>query len=209
MRVVFAVLALMGLLVAGTPLVMGHAHADTTARPASLPNHVLGDPKAPITVQEFVSLTCPHCADYYLNVLPKLKEKYIDTGKVRFILRDFPRDGADLKAFTLAQCMPEEEFFPFVEVLFKNQMSWATLPDPEKTLIQYAQLGGLGTDKAKACIKDTKLQDALVAGRDEAEKKYNIQATPSFVINEGAEKVDMPTAEKFSAVFDKLLAAKK
>src|SRR5262249_27217997 len=157
--------------------------------------------KAPVTVEEFVSLTCPHCAEFYNDVLPKLKEKYVDSGKVKFILRDFPLDGTGLRAAALARCVPASEYDPFIEALYKNQTQWATSATPDKNLIMYARLTGLDEAKAQSCLNDTKMQDAIVAARSDAQKKYNIAATPTFVINEGAQKVEGgQTADKFSAI---------
>ncbi len=175
-----------------------------------LPDRVLGKTDAPVTVEEYVSLTCTHCAEFYTTTLPELETKYVDTGKVRFILRDFPLDGVALKAATLARCMPEDEYYPFIKTVYKSQMSWATAPNPETILMQYAKLGGLSDDKAKACLADTKLQDAIVAERTTATQNLNIQATPTFVMNNGAEKIEgAQPAAAFAAAFDRLLAAKK
>src|SRR6185312_13517367 len=112
-----------------------------------------------------------------------LEKKYVETGKVRFILHPFARDAIDLKAFSIANCMPEEQYFAFIAVLFKNQQSWVMTNDPGKVLTQYAMLGGLGEDKAKACMTDTKVQDAIAAGVKEAEEKFSIQSTPTFIID--------------------------
>jgi protein-disulfide isomerase len=169
----------------------------------------LGKADAPVTVHEFVSLTCSHCAAFYTEALPELKKRYIDTGKVKFVLHDYPLDGIALKAASLARCMPEEQFFPFIEILYKSQMAWAGSANPEKTLIQYAKLGGLPEDKANACLNDTKLQDEIVAERTSGEQKYSITGTPSFIINDGAQRLQgaQPVAA-FAEIFDKLLAAK-
>ena len=177
---------------------------------ATLPPHILGSPDAPITVNEYVSLTCPHCAEFYNNVMPTLKTGYVDTGKVKFVLHPFARDGTDLKAFTLAGCMPGDEYYPFISVLYQNQANWVMTPDPEKILMQYAQLGGLSQDQAKACLADTKVQDALAAGVKEATDKLGIQSTPTFIIDPGSQQIlGVKSAQEFAAMFDKLLAAKK
>ncbi len=189
-------------------LMLAFAALPARAADTAVPDRVLGDPKAPVTVQEFVSLTCSHCADFYNNILPQLKEKYVDSGKVRFILRDFPLDGIGLKAAVIARCMPEDEFYPFITVLYKNQVNWALNAAPETILTQYAKLGGLSEDKAKACLADTKMQDAIVAERTEAQQKYGVSATPTFVVN-GTDKLQgAQPVEKFAAAFDKALAAK-
>jgi protein-disulfide isomerase len=174
-----------------------------------LPDRILGKADAPVTVEEFISLTCPHCAEFYNDVLPELEKRYVDSGKVRFILRDFPLDGPALKAATIARCMPEDEFYPFISVLYKSQQAWALAPNPEQIMMQYAKLGGLSEEKAKACLQDTKLQDAIVAERTDASQKLEIKATPTFLIN-GKEKIEGGrSANDFAAIFDRLLADKK
>lgn len=175
-----------------------------------VPERVLGSAKASVTVEEYVSLTCSHCAHFYNDVLPELEKKYVDTGKVRFILRDFPLDGISLRAAALARCMPEDEYYAFIKTLYKNQASWMASTDAEKIISQYARLGGLSPDLAKSCLNDEKMMDAIVAGRTEAGQKYKIEATPTFVINGGAETIKgVETAEAFGKLFDRLLAAPK
>jgi protein-disulfide isomerase len=174
-----------------------------------LEHHMVGSPDAPIYVQEYASLTCSHCGAFYEKIFPEIKEKYIDTGKVRFVLKDFPLDAMSLKAGALAQCMPKEQYYPFVKLLYKNIAQWAFSKNNEQTLLQYASLGGLDKDKAKACMEDSKILDALVAQRTDASKKYGIEATPTFIINDGKEKlVGAQSFKEFSAVFDRLLAKK-
>ena len=181
--------------------------APAIANNAPVPDRILGKASAPVTVDEFVSLTCSHCADFYNNILPGLEKDYVDTGKVKFVLHDFPLDGTSLKAAVIARCMPEDEYYPFVKLLYKNQASCA---DPEKIMLQYAKLGGLSDDKAKICLADTKLQDAIIAERTEAASKYNVEATPTFVINGGAEVIKgAQTPAAFTEIFDRLLAPKK
>ena len=181
------------------------------AEDGRLADRVVGKASAPIKVDEYMSLTCSHCAEFYDTVLPKLEKRYAETGKVRFVLHDFPLDGVSLKAAALARCMPEDEYFPFVRTLFSAQKSWAFGGgNPEANLIQYAKLGGLSEEKAKACANDTKLQDAIIAARTEAGKKYNVEATPTFVINDGLEIINGAQSEEaFAAVFDRLLGTKK
>jgi protein-disulfide isomerase len=174
-------------------------------------DRVLGDPKAPVKVDEYVSLTCVHCADFYTNVLPVLEPKYVATGKVKFIMHDFPLDGISLKAAAVARCMPTDEYYPFIKTLYKTQMTWAYgTGNPETNLIQYARLGGLSEDKARACANDAKLQDAIISERTAAGDKYQIEATPTFLVNDGIETIKgAQGADTFSATFDRLLAANK
>lgn len=201
-----ALLAVLGIFLA----VGGAVRAEEAAKDALVPERVLGNADAPITVEEFVSLTCSHCASFYNDILPALKAKYVETGKVKFIMRDFPLDGIALRAAALARCMPKEQFYPFITVLFKNQAQWAFGGNPTQAMIQYAKLGGLGEEKAKACADDAKLMDAIAANIDVYRQKYAIQATPSFVINDGKETLRGAVAVgDFTAVFDKLLAEAK
>jgi len=193
---------------ADTPAAPPAAPAASSA--ATLSPHVLGKADAPVLMNEYVSLTCPHCAEFYTSVLPDLEKQYVDTGKVRIALHEFARDATDLKAFALARCMPDDEYFPFIGVLFGNQQAWIMAPDPDKILIQYAKLGGLSEDRAVACLGDTKTQDAIAAGVKEAQDKFGIQSTPTFLLSPGSEKIEgSQSAAEFAAKFDKLLAAKK
>ncbi|NTU77162.1 MAG: DsbA family protein [Alphaproteobacteria bacterium] len=171
----------------------------------AVPERVIGKKDAPVTLQEFASLTCSHCSKFYETILPELQKKYIDTGKVRFILRDFPLDGVALRAAALARCMPVEQFYPFIGVLYKNLGTWAVADNPMKSLQQYAKLGGLSDEKAKACVEDTKMLDALVAGRTAATEKYGVEATPSFIINDGQKIVGDRSLKEFTDAIDKAL----
>ncbi len=180
----------------------------THAESAVLKERALGKKDAPVTIQEFASLTCSHCADFTTKILPELEKKYIATGKVRYVFHDFPLDGIALKASALAHCMPDEQYHAFLNVLYKNLDQWAFGKSPEQTITQYAKLGGLSEDKAKACLQDTKMLDALVTARTEAQEKYDIKSTPTFILNEGQEKiVGTRKLEDFSAAIDRLLAA--
>jgi len=188
---------------------LGHTPVHA-AEPAPLTDHVLGNKAAPITVVEYASFTCSHCGVFYNDVLPEIEKRYVDTGKVKFIFRDYPMDAFGLKASSIAHCMPDAQFYPFVKILFKNQASWIHAPKPEETLLQYAQMAGLPADKAKACIEDTKLMDEIIAIRTTAQEKYDINSTPTFLINDGEEKiVGSQSADEFAKSFDKILARKK
>lgn len=175
-----------------------------------VPERVLGKADAPVTIEEYASLTCPHCADFYTQVLPEIEKRYVDTGKVKLIFRDFPLDGTGLKAAALARCMPKEQYYPFVSTLYKNLMAWAMSSNPEETLTQYAKLGGLPADRAKACLSDNAMFDAIVAIRNNATESYGIDATPVFILNGGAEKINgAKSIDEFSAAIERVLAGKK
>jgi len=170
-------------------------------------DRVLGDERSPIVIDEYISLTCPHCADFYLNTLPELEKRYVKTGKVRIIMHDYPLDGASLKAAALGRCMPAEMLYPFIRVLYENQAKWATAANPDKVLIQYASLGGLDTDRAQACINDPNIQGAIIADRSAAADQYGVQSTPTFVFNKGVEKMEGSAGiESFAATIDRMMA---
>lgn len=181
----------------------------TTENAPIVPERSLGKADAPIVVEDFSSLTCSHCATFYLKILPELKTRYIDTGKVRFLMRDFPLDGVALRASALSYCMPEEQYFPFVKILFENMEKWVLDKDPQQILGQYAKLGGLAEERAKACMNDAMMIDALVSARTIAQEKHNIQGTPTFVVNGGEEVIMGHNVDDFAEVFERLLAEKE
>src|SRR6478735_6633041 len=115
-----------------------------TVLAADLGESAIGDATAPVTIIEYSSLTCPHCAAFHTQTLPELTKRYIDTGKVRLVLRDFPLDETALKASVIAHCAGPERVPEFVEVFFTRQQSWARAADPVQALTQLARLGGLG-----------------------------------------------------------------
>src|SRR5438552_9942528 len=106
-------------------------------------DRILGKADAPITIIEYASLTCPHCAHFDVDVLPKLKEKWIDTGKAKLVFRDFPLDQSALLAATVARCEPSDKFYGFIDALFKTQGEWGAAKDPRAGLQNLAQLGGM------------------------------------------------------------------
>lgn len=142
---------------------------------------ILGDPKAPVTIIEYYSLSCPHCAHFAEDILPKVKEAYIDTGKVRLVLRDYPLNKQALMAALLAHCLPNDAFFSMTDVLFKSQASWL-VDDASQPLAAIAKTAGIDDQKFAACLNDKAVQDKIIASRKEAEEKYEVNATPTFLI---------------------------
>lgn len=184
------------------------AWALTPEEAAALPDRFIGKADAPVTIVEYASLTCGHCAHFQETILPQLKEKYIETGKVKMIYRDYPIDGKALKAAAVARCMPEGSYHAYITLLFKNQSKWVPEEDLTKPLAQYARLGGLGQADVEACLKSDKLMDAIADGRLKADKLYKVEATPTFILNEGKDKIEgaLPF-EQFAAKIDALLPA--
>ena len=124
----------------------------------------LGDAAAPVTMIEYASLTCSHCGAFYKETFDALKAKYIDTGKVHFILREFPLDQLALAAVMAARCAPEAEFFPIVDRLFREQDDWAFVENPGPALVERLKKHGLSEDTFGACLNDQKLAEAVIAG---------------------------------------------
>ncbi|MGE0109551.1 MAG: DsbA family protein [Bdellovibrionales bacterium] len=199
--------ALLALLFA---LPLSPACAATANAPApALTDFALGNANAPVTIVEYASFTCSHCSHFYTDIMPRLQKEYIDTGKVRFIYRDFPSNRYDLIAGALTRCVSTEQFYPLVKTIFSNYQTWVQQPKPETVLIQYATLAGLSENKANTCKDDSKIFDALVERRTEAIKKYDITATPTFIFNESQDKlIGAVSYEEFAAHIDKLLKAK-
>jgi len=146
-------------------------------------DRVLGKQDAPITIVEYASLTCPHCADFDKETLPKIREKWIDTGKAKLIFRNFPFDKPALQAALIAACAPGDRYFNFVDVLFQQQRQWATAQDPTAALTRIAKLGGMSDQQAHSCLADKEMENKIVAGRLAAEKDLGVNSTPTFFIN--------------------------
>jgi protein-disulfide isomerase len=154
----------------------------TDAMPqVSLREHELGSKDAPVTIIEYASLTCPHCAYFNEKVFPELKTRYIDTGKVRYIFREFPRDELDLFAFMLTNCAAEDKFFPFVDVLFKQQDKWV-VSNPLPILKGIAKQVGFTDESFDACSKNKPVQDAIIASGEQG-SKAGVKGTPTIFIN--------------------------
>jgi len=143
----------------------------------------IGDENAPITIIEYASLTCGHCAKFHAETLPGLKRDFIETGKVRLIMRDFPLDIFALKAAMLSRCSGNERYFAFVNVLFKGQKNWAHSSDPVKSLERISRLGGLSADDIRLCLANTGLEEAILDMRLKGEQKYKVEETPTLIIN--------------------------
>lgn len=148
-------------------------------------DHVLGNKNAPNTIFEYASLTCPHCAAFASDTLPKLQKDWIDTGKAKLVYRDFPLDRSAVVAATVAQCFPPERYFPFIETLFQTQREWAERSETEtKTaLSRIARLGGMSQAQFDACANNQKLSDAVLNSRLVAQHEYGIDSTPTFFVN--------------------------
>src|SRR6202795_1244910 len=160
------------------------AIAAAVAKPVSLPDIAIGSVKAPITITEYASMSCPHCAAFGENVFPMLRSKYIDTGKVRFVFREFPLDIKAAAASMLARCIAKddsEKYLGAVEILFKQQ---DRLMDQTKDTLKFiGKLNGMSEQEVETCEKDQVLLDKLAADRRYALDALKVDSTPAFFVN--------------------------
>jgi protein-disulfide isomerase len=177
--------------------------ADVMAEGA-LPDMVMGDENAPVSLIEYASMTCPHCRSFHENVLPAIKETYIDTGKVKLIFREFPLDPRAYAASMLARCADEQFYFPMTDVLFKQQDVWARADDPRPPLLQIAKLAGFTQESFEACLKNQELLDNVNSMRKQAAETFGVTGTPSFFIN-GEKYSGNISLEEMSAAIDSYL----
>ena len=171
--------------------------------PGALPEKSLGKEDAPVTIVEYASMTCGHCAHFHETTFPALKEKYIDTGKVRLILREFPFDPRAEAGFMLARCS-NDNYFAMVDVLFKQQEAWAGVENAKDALLQISKLAGFSQESFEACLTDQKLREDVRAVRARGEADFKVDSTPTFFINGNTYKGAM-SIEEMSAIIDGML----
>jgi protein-disulfide isomerase len=173
-------------------------------RPGPLPDLVLGKADAPVTIIEYASMTCPHCANFHKTTYPALKEKYIDTGKVRFIFREFPLDELAVAASMLARCSAKggsgDKAIALIDVLFASQDKWA-VRDPLPALLQISKQAGFTQATFDECLKDQKLYNDILAMRERGSKEYKVESTPTLFVNGKMQKGGASIEE-----LDKLIA---
>lgn len=145
--------------------------------------HVLGKIDAPVTIIEYASMTCPHCADFHAKTMPRIKSEYIDKGLVRFVFRPFPLDQLAARATLLAQCAPGDGYFSMLDILFRSQNDWSSAPDRVAALKQIGRTVGLSDANMDRCMADQAAIDKVVAGMQDAQSRFGIDSTPSFVVN--------------------------
>ncbi len=166
-----------------------------------LPDLWLGAKDAPVTMIEYASMTCTHCAAFHAETYPTLKSKYIDTGKVRFTLREFPLDPLATAGFMLARCAGPDKRAAIVDLLFAQQKNWAFVDKPVEALASTVKQAGLSQGDFESCLKDQKLYDQINQIRDKASQQFKVDATPTFFINGQKHAGELSVAE-----LDKLLA---
>ena len=187
-RILFALLLIFGAPLAG-------------ARAEVSDEKVLGDPGASVTIIEFASLSCPHCAEFHKTRFDWLKENYIDTGKVRFIFRDFPLNRPALLGSMVAHCADPSKYFAYLSLLFKNQEKWAFSQPVEEQLVKLARVSGMGQEKLLNCLEDEALAEKIIQSRLESQNTYNIESTPSFLVGDQL-IVGVPSEERLRELIE-------
>ena len=190
-RAFTAALSLTGLaaLVGFSPLrlitqAMAQSAADV-AKPVSLPDMALGPANASVTITEYASMTCPHCAAFNEAVFPKIKSEYIDSGKVRYVFREFPLDIKAAAGSMLARCIAKDDsgkYFTVIDLLFKQQNDWV-LKNTTETLTRIGKQAGLSQQAVEDCLKDQALLDKIAADQKYASEVLKVDSTPTFFIN--------------------------
>jgi protein-disulfide isomerase len=204
-----------GLTLAGFFCVLGGPPAPVIAQGAgvalgelmageALPDVPLGTNKAPVTIVEYASMTCVHCAGFYATTFPELKSKYIDTGKVRFILREFPLDPLATAGFMLARCAGDDKRNAIVDLLFAQQKNWAFTNKPLEALAALLKQTGMSQNSFDACLKNQDLYDKIAKMHDRAAEKFGVTATPTFFINGKKERGEI-TPDALGKLLDPLL----
>lgn len=173
---------------------------------AALKDREIGAANAPVTVYDFSSLTCPHCAHFHNEVLPKIKKDYIDTGKVRWVFRGFPLNEPALKGEMIARCAPRDQYEKLQDLMYQNQERWAFEENPLANLNMLLRLAGISDEMFLACVNNTELQAALLEKYQKDGEKFDINSTPTFVFNDGQKKFSgAGTYEGFSFDLDAML----
>ncbi len=157
---------------------------------------VMGNPDAPNTIVEYFSLTCGQCAKFHANVFPKIKKNFIDTGKAKFISRDFPLNKLAILAHMVTRCAPRKYYRPYVNTLFKNFSSWTRKSDPVAALKKIAKLGGMGSEKFDSCINNEELYQGIREKMTEYSKKFAVDSTPTIIVNGQKVNGDFSSIEK-------------
>lgn len=211
----FEMAAAAGLTIAGCFAMLGDPVAPALAQGAgvasgelmageALPDIALGAKEAPVTIVEYASMTCGHCAGFYATTFPELKSKYIDSGKVRFILREFPLDPLAAAAFMLARCAGDDKRDAVVDLLFAQQKTWAFTDKPLEALAALLKQTGMSQKTFDACLQNDELRDKVYKVHDRAAAKFGITSTPTFFVNGKKETGEM-TAEALAKLLDPLL----
>jgi protein-disulfide isomerase len=161
-------------------------------------DRILGKADAPVTIIEYASFTCPHCRHFTVEVLPKLTGKWIDSGKAKLVLRDYPLDEPALRAAMVARCAQPTRFYPFADAIFTEQQKWALAPDYKAALAKLALIGGMSKTQFDACLANKAGEEKVLQSRLTATQQLGVNSTPTFFIN-GVKFDGVPEEEAFDA----------
>jgi len=171
---------------------------------SDLPDLTIGKPDAKVTIVEYASMTCPACANFHNTTFPKIKEKYVDTGKVFFVMREFPLDNLAAAVSMLTRCAGSDKAVSFIAVLFKTQAQWR-IRNPVPKLFEIAKQVGFTQKSFDKCLEDSAMLEKLIKQREKASKVFGVDATPSFFINGKRLRGRSTGIEAFDAVLEPLL----
>ena len=185
-----------------SPLSYGESLLDITEN-----DFVIGDEGAPLTIIEYASLSCNHCADFHTNTLDKIKEEYVDSGKVRFVFRDFPFNYPALLGSMVLRCIPDDARYDYMNALYQLQPNWVKNKNAESTkeLFKIMQSGGMNKEEFDACINNVDLETEILQSVMSAQNEFNIKSTPSFLIN-GILVEGNKSVKEFRQIINKILS---
>ena len=168
---------------------------------------VIGDPEAPITIIEYASMSCSHCASFHLETLPDLKKEFIDTGKVRFVFRDFPYNYSALLGSMVMRCIPQEVRYDYMNALYTLQKQWVLSENAKTTeeLYKIMQSGGMTKEDFDICLNDSTMENNIIQGIINAQKEFDVKSTPSFLVN-GNLVSGNKSIKEFRQIIDKILS---
>jgi protein-disulfide isomerase len=173
-------------------------------------DRTLGSPKAPLMILEYAAPSCPHCAHFDMDIFPAAKRAYIDTGKAYYIFRVFPLSAVDVAAESMARCLPEDNYFQFIDLLFRNQAKWDPefrVPDVHAGLVAMGRIAGLSETQVDACIANQAVAQKITQVGTDATTRYSVNGTPTFVVN-GQIHGPFENFQEFQAFIDPMLPKK-
>ncbi len=181
--------------------------ADHSVLNITADDFVIGDADSPVTIIEYASMSCSHCADFHNETLEDLKKEYVDTGKVKFVFRDFPFNYPALAGGMMMRCVPSNVRYDYMNALYKLQKSWVMREhkDTRSELYKIMQSGGMQQEEFDACLSDIDLENDLLEGVMNAQREYNIRSTPSFIVN-GVLYSGNKNIKEFRQIIDKILS---
>lgn len=203
-RYILGFVALLGLSLTLSTLQPATTQAAIADNTDAMKEMVLGNPNASVTVIEYASLGCSHCANFHANTYPQVKKDYIDTGKIKFIYRDFPLGTPALAASMIARCSGSAKYFGMVDIFYKSQKQWGSADNPLEALKKISRFGGVTSADVDACLQNQELLNFIQNTAREGGEKYKINSTPSFVIDGETVSGALPYDE-FKALLDKAL----